>query len=41
MKHFLKSKFVRTVSGVQVNYLTLEIYDEKVRQEYKEHINIF
>ncbi len=39
IKKFLESKFVKNVSGVRVNYLTLAIYNDEVRREYEDHIN--
>ncbi len=39
IKKYLESKFVKNVSGVRVNYLTLMIYNNEVQQEYEEHIN--
>ena len=38
IKKYYESTFIKSVSGIRVNFLTLNIYNEAVEQEYKDHI---
>lgn len=38
LRSYLRSKVVQSVSGVDVNYLTLKILHPEVQKEYEAHV---
>ena len=39
IKKYLLSKVVQDVSGVKINIMTLQIYDDTMRKEFEDHVH--